>query len=250
MAETSDEGKRAVSELNGSIPHLDPTGLDNGSMIRSRIGSAGLGPPLVTQAYEALRDEITDGVLDVGTPLIEGEVAERLGMSKTPVHQALQILEQQGLADRHGPRTLTVAKLTKARYDEILAIRLALEEIAVDRACQSMVDEGFDYLRLRLLQQERAAAREDAHLFLDLDEDFHLGIAWGAGARMVARQIANIGGCVRLMRSGVPMNQAYYEVAIRHHRMLVDAIEAGDSENAIQVLRTQLETNLVPPGEV
>ena len=88
------------------------------------------------KAYDYLRQAILRGDLPVGTIIAETKVAEGLGISKTPVRQALQLLRTEGLLEVGPRRQLVVRGFSAAHRNEILRIREALEEIAVETACR------------------------------------------------------------------------------------------------------------------
>ena len=105
------------------------------------------------KAYDYLRQAILSGELPVGTVIAETKVAEDLGISKTPVRQALQLLRTEGLLEVGPRRQLVVRGFTASHRNEILRIREALEEIAVETACREMTLDDVDMLRLLLLRQ-------------------------------------------------------------------------------------------------
>src|SRR4051812_15835534 len=132
------------------------------------------------RAYDYLRQAILRGDLPVGTVIAETKVAEDLGISKTPVRQALQLLRTEGLLEVGSRRQLVVRGFSAAHRNEILRIREALEEIAVETACRVISLDDVDMLRLILLRQRRAADAYDEGGFLVLDEEFHVLIARSA----------------------------------------------------------------------
>ena len=157
---------------------------------------------LTDQAYEHVRGAILQGDLPVGTILAESSIADQLGISKTPVRQALQLLRTEGLLEVGPRRQLVVREFSVDHRNEILRIREALEEIAVETACRVMSLEEIDVLRLTIMRQRRAADAHAEEAFLVLDEEFHILIAAGAKLPMVARLLEQMRGFARLMRLG------------------------------------------------
>src|SRR5688500_10178468 len=102
------------------------------------------------RAYRALREEILDGVLAPGTALAEVEQANRLGVSRTPVREALARLEADGLATAASPRVLQVSELSAASITALYELREALEEQAARLAAMRRDPERFESLRGRL----------------------------------------------------------------------------------------------------
>lgn len=195
---------------------------------------------LTDRAYDHLREAILQGELPVGTVLAEASIADELGISKTPVRQALQLLRTEGLLEVGPRRQLAVRGFTPTHRNEIQKIREALEEIAVDTACQVISLENIDLLRLSLLRQKRAADALDEEGFLVLDEDFHVQIAQGANLPIVARLLGQMRGFARLMRLSRTQPPEHLQDIVVEHTRIVDALEERDSEAALSALHTHL----------
>jgi DNA-binding GntR family transcriptional regulator len=195
-------------------------------------------PTLTEAAYEHVRMSILRGRFTVGSVVAEREIAEELGMSKTPVRQALQMLRREGLLEVGRRRQLIVRGFTARHRAEVLEIREALEQISVRHAAKEMPVEEIDHLRLLVMRQQRAvqAGRDDE--FVDLDEEFHIRLAEGADLPIVAKSIAQLRGFVRIMRLGSDARDASHAVA--EHTTILDAIEARDVEGATQALFAHL----------
>lgn len=200
----------------------------------------GRRPSLTDKAYAHMRDAILHGEIPVGTVLAEATIADELGISKTPVRQALQLLRTEGLLEVGPRRQLVVRGFTVGHRDEILRIREALENIAVETACTEMSIEDVDVLRLLLMRQRRAADAHDEDGFLELDEQFHILIAVGANLPIVARLLEQMRGFARLMRLGRTQPPEHLQDILREHTRIVDALEARDAQAALLALREHL----------
>ena len=108
------------------------------------------------RAYTQLRDEIMSARLEPGTVLTEVEQSERLGVSRTPVREALNRLQADGLVASHRGRGLTVTTISMHVADELFDIRLAIEPLAVRRAADAMLDTAFDATEARTRFQDLA----------------------------------------------------------------------------------------------
>ena len=93
--------------------------------------------PLTTAAYEALRESVCTGDLAPGERLIQSELAERLGVSRLPVHEALQQLRQEGFATETGRRGLVVSPLDPAFLLQLFELRAALDRTAARSAARA-----------------------------------------------------------------------------------------------------------------
>lgn len=212
------------------------------SMISGRAGAAPAGM-LSEQAYEHVRRGILTGEFPIGSVVSDGEVASELGMSKTPVRQALKLLAQEGLLETGRRRQLVVRGFSPELRQEVLEIREALERIAVAHACRDMPIDEIDLLRVSLFRQRRAAEAGDETRFIELDEDFHLTIARGAGLQTLARILTQLRGFVRLMRLGTRRHEGHLFRVLAEHEALVDALEKRDEKAALAALSNHLHTS-------
>jgi DNA-binding GntR family transcriptional regulator len=194
---------------------------------------------LTDHAYEHIRLGILQGRLPVGSVVGEGVVAAELGISKTPVRQALQMLSREGLLEVGKRRQLIVRGFTPEHRAEVMRIREALESIAVETACERMSDDDIDYLRILVRRQRRAIDANDDDRFVELDEEFHLRLAEGAGLAIVAKILGQLRGFVRIMRLG-STHVRDARAAIEEHEVILEAIEARDAAAAEAALRTHL----------
>jgi len=194
---------------------------------------------LTEEAYDHIRMAILRGQMPVGKVVAEGEVAESLGTSKTPVRQALQMLRREGLLEIGRRRQLIVRGFTPERRDEILEVRESLERIAVRHACQTMPIDDVDHLHLLMRRQRRAIEAGADDEFVDLDEEFHLRIAEGAGLPIVARLLGQLRGFVRIMRLGAERVRDA-SLAVDEHEAIVAAIEGRDADAAEAALLAHL----------
>lgn len=193
------------------------------------------------RAYEYVRDEILRGNLTVGSVVAEGAVADSLGVSKTPVRQALQLLRREGLLEVGPRRQMIVRALSAEQRQEILDVRIALESLAVQRACERLTVEDVDYLHLMLRQQRRAVIAGAEEQFIELDEEFHLQIARAAGLPTVERFLRQLRGFVRIIRLGSTRSPGYLFAVWEEHSAIVEALETRKPGQAVKTLRAHLE---------
>jgi GntR family transcriptional regulator, rspAB operon transcriptional repressor len=202
---------------------------------------------LTETAYQYLRDVILRGTLEVGHVLAEGEIAERLEISRTPVRQALGLLLQEGLVEVGPRRQLIVRGFTDEHRREILLLREALEGTAVRHAAEIISIEDIDLLRLLLIRQRRAANEEREEDFIDLDEQFHLKIAEEARLPILYGFLSQLRGFVRLMRLDSGRHPTYMAEVLVEHEALVDALERHDPNAAAAALAHHLHHSHYTP---
>jgi DNA-binding GntR family transcriptional regulator len=196
---------------------------------------------LSERAYDHVRGEILRGRLPVGSVVAEGAVAKELGISKTPVKQALQTLRREGLLEVGPRRQLIVRGFTAEHRQEVRDVRLALESLSVRRACETMTMAEIDYLRLLLIQQKRAVEAADEESFIALDEEFHLHIAAAADLPIVERFLRQLRGFVRVMRLGTTRPPGHLLEVYAEHHTLVDMLEARKPGPAVKALCDHLQ---------
>jgi DNA-binding GntR family transcriptional regulator len=198
---------------------------------------------LTERAYDYIRDGILRGEFPVGSVLPEGEIAEALGQSRTPIRHALGRLLHEGLLEVGPRRQLLVRGFTPEHRAEVLALREALETISVRNACRVMTIEEVDNLRLLLIRQRRAADSSNEDDFIELDEQFHLSIAEGARLPILVRFLGQLRGFVRVLRLGTVRHPNHLTQVVVEHEKILDAIEQRDADRAEALLREHLHTS-------
>jgi DNA-binding GntR family transcriptional regulator len=194
-------------------------------------------------AYQHVRREILRQRLESGSVLNEGSIAGSLGMSKTPVRHALHALRQEGLLEAGPRRQLVVRNLSPVQQAELVAVREALERIAVSNACQHMNDDDFDHLRTLLRRQRRFAEAGDDDDFVDCDEEMHIAISARSGLQLVPQFLSQLRGFVRLMQMRARRDPGHLFQVLEEHVRLVDALEARSVDDALVALAVHLHTS-------
>jgi DNA-binding GntR family transcriptional regulator len=209
--------------------------------MNNRFEPAGSGR-LAKQAYQHLRREILRQKLEAGAILTEGSIAESLGMSKTPVRQALYALLQEGLLEAGPRRQMVVRNLSPVQRAELVAVREALERVAVINACKNMNDDDFDHLRTLLRRQRRFAEAGEDDNFVDCDEELHIAISERSGLQLVPQFLNQLRGFVRLMHMRARRDPGHLFRVLQEHERLVDAIEERNEDGALEALAHHLHT--------
>jgi GntR family transcriptional regulator, rspAB operon transcriptional repressor len=192
------------------------------------------------QVYLRLREEIVTAVIEPGRRVSENELADRLGVSRTPVREALQRLADERLV-AVVPQLGTVGSVDDAAFVrealEGAAIRLATARVAAGEA-------SLEGVHRNLAAQDAAVAEDDTEAFDALDEELHRSLCDAAGheiAWSLARR-AN-GHLDRVRRLGLP-EPGFLETLAAEHRAIVAAVAEGDEERAATTLSRHLRTVL------
>lgn len=192
------------------------------------------------RVYDELKRQILRGELPVGTVLTEKDVAETMGVSRTPLREALGLLREDGLVEVGPRRQLVVTKISPERRHEVFLLMNLLERVAVEHACAEMPIEEMDYLRLLLFRQRRAANAESPEDWIDLDDEFHMAIAAGAQLPVLARFLDQLRMQVRMIGVGNVERPGRMHELIDQHEEIVNALEARDEAAAIEILDNHL----------
>jgi DNA-binding GntR family transcriptional regulator len=191
-------------------------------------------PPLRQQVYERLEEMIVDGVLAPGQHLVEQELAERLGVSRNPIREALQALERGGWVDLRPRYGAFVHTPSADEATEFFHVRSVLERESARLAARNADDVSI--ATLAALVDEAARTPEvDAQTLADLNTRFHRQVAAMAGNRVLTRMLSAIEKRLRwyfqpvaMVRGGRSWDQ---------HAALVDAFRARDADRAEAIMR-------------
>jgi DNA-binding GntR family transcriptional regulator len=198
------------------------------------------GAPPRIQAYATLRAAIVRGELAPGLKLSENALAAELGVSRTPVREALARLREDRLVDVVPQLGTFVSRIDPAAVRDAQFIREALECAAVRRAAEVAGDDDVARLEENLQAQERAAGQGDLDSFYVLDDAFHRALcdlSGHAAVWAVSERAKSHLNRVRRLSLGEP---DYLSAMIAEHRSVLAAIWEHDSERAEEALRHHL----------
>lgn len=194
--------------------------------------------PLREVVFHTLRDRILKGELEPGERLMEVHLAEQLGVSRTPVREAIRKLEQEGLAVVNPRRGAEVAKMSEKDMDDVLQIRLSLDALAVRMACDHMTDENQKKIYQAMLAFEKACPTGDLKKIAEADERFHDEIYNSTSNSKLGVIITTIREQMFRYRFEYIKDPENYPRLISEHRQIYDGLVArnhDDVEEAIQV---------------
>jgi DNA-binding GntR family transcriptional regulator len=196
--------------------------------------------PLRDEAYIVLRRAILSGQFKPGERLIEREVAQRLGLSRSPVREAFRRLEQERLVTvtRQG---VVVQGLDLAEVEELYQIRQHLESLVARLAARRFSSEDRLHLEAILSQMTTAIAANDQARLVAESIHFHRTIAEIAGNRRLARLVGMVGEEIQRFRSLNMQMSARTESAMTEHREIIAALVARDEERAAQLMAQHVE---------
>jgi DNA-binding GntR family transcriptional regulator len=200
---------------------------------------------VVDHVYGALRERILSGDLPRAAKLHQATLAEELGVSRTPLREALRRLAAEGLVNFSPNRGARVSELDLADARDAWAARVALEPGAARLAAERRDRDGIAAMRAAIAAQRRADGGRD--LRFSANRAFHLALAAASGNPHLAR----FAEMLWVPRIGVPVYQAQAaepagpDAWADEHERIADAIERGDAETAERLTRAHIEAH--PP---
>ncbi|WP_099827193.1 GntR family transcriptional regulator [Oceaniglobus indicus] len=188
-------------------------------------------------AYRLILDAIDDGVYRPGDRLVESELAERLGVSRTPIREALQRLETQSLLTRDG-RSLIVASLDHSQLAELYVVRSELEGLAARLAAQHATQEEIRVLRDMVTDD--AALLGDPPAMARANRRFHKQIHLASHNRYLVQQLDLVHRFMALLATTSLAVEGRGARALAEHDRIVTAIAAGDGDAAHTALKQHI----------
>ena len=202
--------------------------------MRTKSPRASLGDT----AYTRLRQMIVSGELSAGARLLENDCAARLGISRTPVREAISRLTSEGLVRRPEGGAPVVHRISTDEIVEILHIRRLLE---VEAARQAAGAPGRDaLLKLRgVFEAFLSGERPDAAAHLAADDELHERVALMSGSRLLETLISDLKLKTRIFDKGsIPER---FEPGCHEHIAIIDGIVSGDAERAQNAMKTHMD---------
>lgn len=189
-------------------------------------------------AYLRLLDEIREGRLGPGERLRETELAERLGVSRTPIREAIRQLEADGIV-AHVPRQgATVRTLDYAEVMELYEMRAVFEGTAARLAARAASDIEIDELEDMNRALESLGNAPEAFV---LNRQFHAALLDAAKNRFLSRAMAGLHKTLMILGPTTLAEPARAAQAVEEHRAVLDALRARDGASAEAAMRTHIE---------
>ena len=198
--------------------------------------------PSQKDAYTLILEAIDMGVFKPGDRLVESDLAERFGVSRTPIREALQRLETQSLLTRDG-RSLIVASLDHSQLADLYVVRTELEGLAARLAARHATDEEIRVLRDMVT--EDAELKDDPTALARANRRFHKMIHLASHNRFLVQQLDLVHRSMALMATTTLAAEGRGEKALAEHDAIVAAIEVRDEDAAYQALKEHISVAFV-----
>ncbi len=196
--------------------------------------------PLRNVVFNTLRDAILKGDLQPGERLMEIHLAKKLGVSRTPVREAIRMLEREGLAVTYPRRGAQVAKMTEKDLDDVLEIREVLDTLAASLACNNMNEDAINRLERACREFESATKGNDIREVVRRDEDFHNVIYEASNNPRLSAILVNLKEQMYRFRFEYVKDRTIYPVLIREHKSILEALRTKDVDEVVSLTKTHL----------
>ena len=197
--------------------------------------------PLRDVVFNTLRTAIITGEFAPGERLMEISLAERLGVSRTPVREAIRKLELEGLVVMIPRRGAEVARITEAGLKEVLEVRCALEELAVELACQRSDKASLEQLREAHQKFVDAVEKGDTLEITNQDEAFHECIFDMGRNKRLVQVVHNLKEQMFRYRMEYVKDVSFHQEIVREHESMLQAISKGRVDEAREIMKHHIK---------
>ena len=197
--------------------------------------------PLRDIVFHTLRKAIITGELLPGERLMETQLGEKLGVSRTPIREAIRKLELEGLVVMVPRKGAQVAPFTQKDIKDVLEVRAALEALAVRLACKHMDERSFLKLQLVNTEYEYAAKENDIETMIEKDVEFHEVIFGATQNDKLVQMVGNLGEQVHRFRIAYLKNSESSMVVQEEHMEILQALRNRDADLASHLATTHIE---------
>lgn len=197
--------------------------------------------PLRDVVFNTLRQEILTGKLKPGERLMEIHLANQLGVSRTPIREAIRKLELEGLVTMIPRRGAEVAQITEKSLKDVLEVRRTLDALCVELACDRISGSELDRLRMACLKFEEATKTKDARIIAQADVALHDIIVKAAGNQRLVQIINNLSEQMYRYRFEYIKDESMHGKLVEEHRMIYESISARDKSSAAEAAKRHID---------
>ena len=197
--------------------------------------------PLRDVVFNTLRQAILRGELQPGERLMEIQLAQRLGVSRTPVREAIRKLELEGLVLMIPRRGAEVAEITRQDLEDVLEVRAALEELAVKDACEHITDEQLQDLKKAANEFKRSLEGTDLVACAEADIHFHEIIYAATNNKRLVQMLNNLREQMYRYRMENLKDKRTYRTLVEEHDAIRRALKKHDKEKAGAAINVHIE---------
>lgn len=206
--------------------------------------------PLRDVVFNTLREAILKGDLKPGERLMELQLAAQLGVSRTPIREAIRMLEQEGLAVTVPRKGAEVAKMTLKGMEDVLEIREALDILACQLACERITEEQLTLLAEKKQAFEDSLKSGNVKAIAETDVAFHDVIYDATNNPKLVNMLNNLREQIYRYRVEYLKNEANFPKLIKEHNAIFDALSNRNQEDAQLSIREHVKNQAIAVKEV
>ena len=200
--------------------------------------------PIRDVVFQTLRQAILRGELKPGERLMEIQLANKLGVSRTPIREAIRKLELEGLVLMIPRRGAEVAEITEKSLRDVLEVRGALEELAVDLACERITEEDISKLKEAAKEFESTLSNEDVTKITEADVKFHDIIYFATDNQKLIQLLYNLREQMYRYRVEYLKRKEVHETLLAEHEHIITCLEARDKLGAKEAICTHIDNQM------
>lgn len=186
---------------------------------------------------ETIRDAILKGSLKAGERVSEPELAERFGISRTPIREAFRQLESEGYLEVIPRKGAVVASLSERDIEEFYAIKIILEGFAARMAADNLTTKDIERLEATNERLQQIAKEGDVKNFFRIHNEFHEGFIRAAGNDKLYEMISQLVLRFKRLRLASLSQPGRMEISVEEHRNLIQAFKNHDGDRADSIVR-------------
>ncbi len=198
---------------------------------------------LTTLIFEKIREDVLNNVYKSGEKIIEAKVAEEMGVSRTPVREALKQLELDGLVENIPNRGVIVKGVTRNDIDDIYEMRVAIEGIAARWSVERMSEESLKDLKEIYELMEFYTTKNDIDKIFELNTKFHEVIYKSACSRYLEHVLSDFQQFIKSTRKRSLTAHGRPAAALEEHHRVLEAFLKRDVEEAVAALMNHIENS-------
>lgn len=197
-------------------------------------------PSLHAELVARVRDLVIEGHLKPGEKVPEAELCRTLGVSRTPMREALKVLAAEGLLTLQPNRGAIVSRITAAEIDELFPIMGALEALAGELACANITDETIAAIKRKHQRMVHYFERREWTPYIKLNREIHEAIFAAAGNASLAALYQQLLVKTHAVRFVMRKSPELWRQAIEQHEKMLAALEARDGRKLARLLSSHL----------
>lgn len=197
--------------------------------------------PLRDVVFNTLRQAILTGDLKPGERLMEIHLANKLGVSRTPIREAIRKLELEGLVTMIPRRGAEVAQITEKSMNDVLEVRRAMDVLCVELACERISEEALEQLKVACENFEQMVKTQDVKKIARADVELHDIILQATGNSRLIQLVNNLSEQMYRYRYEYIKDFSQHERLVEEHRIIYESLVNKDKETASDAAKTHID---------